>query len=61
VIQKLNEKGQKDGHPVKKYVITLDKRMYTPKDEEEEKYYDEDDEAPKQVTINSKQTMTQQR
>jgi hypothetical protein len=35
--------------------------MYTPKDEEEEKYYDEDDEPPKQVTINSKQTMTQQR
>ena len=62
VIQKLGEKGQKDGHPIKNHVITLDKRLYTPKDEEEEKYDDDEDEAPKQVTINSKQqTMTQQR
>ena len=50
IIQKLGEKGQESGQPLNKFIITLDKRMYTPKtleDEDEKYYYDDDDEAPR--------------
>jgi ribonuclease D len=62
IIQKLAEKGQQDGgSPLQRFVFTLDKRQYNPgePEDEDEKYYDKDDEAPRQVTIGSKQTMTQ--